>query len=183
MSTNRDVVLDALDGMPKTRRQLAEDTGLELAAISVILTALKGDQEAERTAEGWIRTNGAAPKPRVHEATAANDPTIPPPAAPKAARKPRRTAKMETRAAATPPRAKPRPKTAKVKPRANGKRAPRGPAVALPVPGEFTYSLTESLAVRIDRVDGTCAPGYLPRTEALRLAIALARWRPLLEQA
>ena len=76
MSTRNEAVLAALNNLAQTRNEIAENTGLEVAAVSQELSILRGKGLAERTAEGWTAT-GAAPGVRTHVAMPAE---APPPA-------------------------------------------------------------------------------------------------------
>lgn len=61
MSTNTDLVRDALSDEPKTREELAEATGLELSQLSPILSALRKSGEAASAGQcRWIAGDGSA---------------------------------------------------------------------------------------------------------------------------
>src|SRR6185369_2152526 len=70
MSTQAETIEQALGEEPKTRQAIAEETGIEVGAVSTTLTLLRGQGRAQRSAEGWSAGDGVAPA-RVHRHVAA----------------------------------------------------------------------------------------------------------------
>jgi predicted ArsR family transcriptional regulator len=62
MSTNKDVVESVLSEEPKKCQAIAEETGLEVRAVSNCLNQLRVTGRAQRADGGWIAGEAAAQK-------------------------------------------------------------------------------------------------------------------------
>ena len=75
MSTHAETIEAILGEDPKTRIQIAEETGLEVSIVSPTMTFLRNQGRAQRTPEGWIAGDGAAP-PKVRRHVAEESATV-----------------------------------------------------------------------------------------------------------
>lgn len=78
MSTNKDVVESVLSEEPKKCQAIAEETGLEVRAVSNCLNQLRVTGRAQRADGGWIAGEAAAQKVRRHEAVELDHDAPPP---------------------------------------------------------------------------------------------------------
>jgi hypothetical protein len=69
MSTNSDLVASALGDEAKSRQTIADETGLELQAVSQCLSGLHGQGRAKRTAGGWVAGEAKAQRVHGHESS------------------------------------------------------------------------------------------------------------------